>query len=234
MGHSPVMLITGTSGGIGKYLVRYYTRKGFRVIGCSRRPAGRTMKNYRHFCLDVSDENKVKAMFFEIRKVYGRLDALVNNAGLVAMNYALLTPLSSVRGMLDTNFIGTVLFCREAVGLMSAKKYGRIVNISSIAVALSAPGSSIYSASKAAAEQYSKVLAKEVASYGITVNTVALSFVKNSGMIGRIHKDIVTETLKKTVLKSSLGLGDVTHAIDFFVSPKSKMVTNQILYLGGL
>ena len=234
MGHSPVMLITGTSSGIGKYFVKYYTKKGFRVVGCSRRAVDHKIKDYQHFCLDVSDENVVKEMFGEITKVYERLDVLINNAGIVSMNYALLTPLQTVRKLLETNFIGTILFCREAVSLMSTGKYGRIVNVSSIAVPLSAPGSSGYGASKAAGEQYSRVLAKEVASYGITVNTVALSFVKNSGMTGQINEDIVTETLNKTILRSPLELDDVVHAVDFFISPESKMVTNQILYLGGL
>src|SRR5438445_2297386 len=76
----PVIVITGTRKGIGKYLAQYYLERGFIVAGCSREPAEQESDRYRHFCLDVCDEPKVKRMFGELRKAFGRLDALINNA----------------------------------------------------------------------------------------------------------------------------------------------------------
>lgn len=229
-----IILITGTRKGIGRYLAEYYVGKGFQVIGCSRGLVDYKLSNYQHFCLDVSDESKVKQMFAEVRKTYNRLDVLINNAGIASMNYALLTPAKTVRDLLNTNFIGTFLFCREALKIMKKNTYGRIVNISTIHVPLCTVGSSIYSASKAAIEQFSKVLAKEAAPFGITVNILGLPFIKNTGMVEHLSEDAISEALEHTILKSRLDFDDVAYAMDFLISEKCKMVTNQTLYLGGV
>ena len=89
--------------------------KGFTVIGCSKKPLEyQTNENYRHFCLDVHDEKKVKELFSFIRKTFGRLDILINNAGVASMNHSLLTPLSTVEKILNTNIAGTFLFSKES------------------------------------------------------------------------------------------------------------------------
>ena len=151
MKNKPVMLISGTSRGIGKYLAKYYVKKGFVVIGCSRKPLDYKMgADYHHFCLDITDEKKVKEMFSFIRKKYGKLDVLLNNAGIASMNHSLLMPLETVRRILDTNVVGTFLFSREAVKIMKKNNFGRIVNFASIAVPLKLEGESVYAASKAA------------------------------------------------------------------------------------
>ena len=85
MAENNVVLITGTRKGIGRALVEHYLSKGCRVFGCSRSPFGGELPNYRHYCLDVADEPAVKKMFSEIKKLEGRLDVLVNNAGVASM-----------------------------------------------------------------------------------------------------------------------------------------------------
>ena len=106
MPDQPVMAITGTSKGIGRYLVEYYLNKGFQVVGCSRGSPSFEFPGYQHFCLDVSDEEEVKRMFVDIRKKYQRLDVLINNAGIASMNHVLLTPVKVVKDILDTNYVG--------------------------------------------------------------------------------------------------------------------------------
>lgn len=228
------MLITGTRKSIGKYLTKYYVKKGFKVIGCSRSNIDFELDNYQHFCLDVSDEHAVKEMFSHIRKTYSRLDVLINNAGIASMNYALLIPLKEAQNILNTNFVGAFLFCREAVKLMKRNKFGRIVNFSSIHIPLGTVGTSMYGASKASMEQFSKVLAREVFQFGITINVLSLSVVKNSGMAKSLLDKAVLKILELTISKSQLDFKDVAHAVDFFISEKSNMVTNQTLYLGGV
>lgn len=110
MSNQRVMVITGTRKSIGRYLVEYYIKKGFQVIGCSRQPIDYELDNYRHFCLDVVDEPKVKQMFAEINKTYGHLDILVNNAGIHMINYSLLTTVKSAQDILNTNVIGVFYF----------------------------------------------------------------------------------------------------------------------------
>ena len=109
-----IVLITGTRKGIGRYLAEYYASLGYHVIGCSRNETNYSNVNYQHFCLDVSDEKEVKKMFSKIRKTYGSLDILINNAGIASMNHILLTDLDTVHKINNTNVVGVFLFCREA------------------------------------------------------------------------------------------------------------------------
>jgi len=230
----PVMIITGTRKGIGKNLAEYYTQNGFIVIGCSRGNIDFELNNYEHYCLDVSDESLVKKMFKEIRKKCGRLDVLINNAGVSSENHVLLTPLKEAHDSLNTNFIGTFIFCRESVKLMKMNQHGRIINISSIHVPLALAGTSIYSSSKAAIEQFSRVLAREVFQFGITINILSLSVVKDTGMEIALKEKIKRKILNQTISKDRLNIYDVIHALNFFINEKSKMVSNQILCLGGV
>jgi len=230
----PVMIITGTRRGIGKYLAEYYIQNGFSVIGCSRDNVDFELNNYQHYCLDVSDESLVKKMFKEIRKKYGRLDVLINNAGVASKNHVLLTSLKEVHDSLNTNFIGTFICCRESIKLMKINQHGRIINISSIHVPLALAGTSIYSGSKAAIEQFSRVLAREVFQFGITINILSLSVVKDTGMEIALTEEIKRKILNQTISKDQLNIYDVIHAVNFFIDEKSKMVSNQILCLGGV
>lgn len=127
------MLITGTRKGLGKHLVEHYAGAGWEVIGCSRQPVDYSVPSYRHYCLDVADEAAVGEMFAEIGRDNGHLDVLINNAGIASMNHVLLTPLSTVADIFKTNVLGTFLFSRQAARLMSKKRFGRIVNLVTVA-----------------------------------------------------------------------------------------------------
>ncbi|MFN3982517.1 MAG: SDR family NAD(P)-dependent oxidoreductase, partial [Caldilinea sp.] len=87
-----VVLITGTRKGIGRYLAEHYVRQGAQVVGCSRGEPEWSLENYTHFCLDVTDEAAVRKMVAAVNKQFGRIDVLINNAGIASMNHVLLTP----------------------------------------------------------------------------------------------------------------------------------------------
>ena len=169
---SNIAIITGTRKGIGLYLAEYYSRKGFTVVGCSRSEAEKALDNYSHHCLDVADEKAVQQMVHDVVKKFGRVDILINNAGIASMNHILLTPLSTVRRIFETNFYGTFLFAREVAKVMMRQKYGRIVNFATVAAPLKLEGEAAYASSKAAVANFTQVMAKEVADYNITVNAV--------------------------------------------------------------
>jgi len=231
--NKPVLIVTGSSKGIGKFLVKHYVKKGFVVIGCSRGSVDYEINNYSHYRLDVSDEDKVKNLFKDIRKEHGRLDVLINNAGIASINHVMLTSSDESKNLFNTNFHGTFIFSREAVKLMKLNSYGRIINLSSIHVPLSLEGSSIYGSSKAAIEHFTGVLSREVFKLGITVNVLSLSIVKDSGMEFIIKKEIEDIILGQTISKEKINLNDIIHAINFFIDKKSNMISNQIMYLGG-
>lgn len=230
---NPVVLITGTRKGIGRFLVEHYTARGWTVIGCSRAASDLSLPNYRHFCLDVSDEPAVKAMFAEIRKTHGHLDVLINNAGIASMNHALLTPVLTVRQILDTNVVGTFLFCREAAKLMQKQPGGRIVNFATVATPLKLEGEAIYAASKAAVLTLTQVLAREFAPFGITVNAVGPTPVKTD-LIRSVPKEKMDALIARQAVRRFGEFRDVANAIDFFIQPESDFVTGQVIYLGGV
>jgi len=226
------MVITGTSKGLGKQLASFYSNQGFLVFGCSRSNIDYNIENYQHFTLDICDESEVKRMFTYIRKNFGRLDVLINNAGIASNNYVLLTSLKEAQEVLNTNFLGTFLFCREAIKLMKRKNFGRIVTFSSIHVPFATLGTSMYGASKASLVQFSNVLAQEVIKSGITVNLLELSVVRDSGMAEAITDVMRLSLLEQTASGEELEMSDVTNVIDFFISHENSKVTNQILSLG--
>src|SRR5262249_38951695 len=114
----PVMVITGTRKGIGRFLAEHYTQQGFEVVGCSREPSDLDCPGYHHHWVDAADEPAVKQLFLDVTRQLGRLDVLLNNAGTASLNHCLLTPLSTARKLMETNFLGTFLFCREGAKLM--------------------------------------------------------------------------------------------------------------------
>jgi 3-oxoacyl-[acyl-carrier protein] reductase len=228
-----VMLITGTSKGIGRYLAEYYLRRGWRVIGCSRSAADCGHPLYCHFVADVVDETAVKDLFTRIRKDSKRLDVLVNNAGIASMNHVLLTPLSTVHNILNTNVVGTFLFMREAAKLMKRNGGGRIVNFATVATPLKLEGEAVYAASKAAVESLTEVLARELAEFGITVNAVGPTPVKTD-LIRSVPQSKIDALLSRQAIRRYGEYSDISNVIDFFIRPESDFITGQVVYLGGV
>jgi 3-oxoacyl-[acyl-carrier protein] reductase len=230
----PVMIITGTRKGIGNYLAKYYTDKGFCIIGCSRDDIDFELDNYQHYCLDISDEPSVKKMFAEIRKKYGRLDILINNAGVnYALSPLLLVPYESALKTIKINLLGTFLMSREAVKIMMKKSFGRIINFGSMAVKHEVKGEAIYTASKAAIISFTRVIAKEVYSYGITCNVLSPSAI-DTDLMKNVNNDALNEVLSRNVIPDVGKIEDVSHTIDWLIKSKSNAITGQNIFLGGV
>lgn len=229
---APVAVITGARKGIGRRLAEHYLGKGWRVFGCSRSPAELSCSGYVHVCCDVASEYEVRELFATVRREAGRLDALINNAGSAAMNHALLTPASVMESLVRTNYLGTFLCCRDAARLMQ-KTGGRIVNLTTVAVALSLEGEAAYAASKGAVETLTRVLAREFAAYGITVNAVGPTPVATD-LIAKVPAEKIQRIVERQAIGRMGTCDDVINVMDFFLSPASSFVTGQVLYLGGV
>lgn len=228
-----VTLITGTRKGIGRSLAEHYLERGHEVYGCSREAADINHDHYYHFCLDVSDEKSVRDLFLQIRTQSGHLDCLINNAGVASMNHSLLTPFDSVEKIVNTNFLGTFLFCREAAKLMQKNKRGRIVNFVSVATPLKLEGEAVYAASKAAVQNLTQILAKEFGPLGITVNAIGPSPIETDLLHG-VPKEKIEQLLTQQAIKRMATMQDVSNVIDFFISPQSEFITGQSIFLGGI
>lgn len=233
MTENKLMLITGTRKGIGRFLAEYYIEKGYYVIGCSRGESDLIHRNYKHYCLDVSIESQVKNLFSDLRKKFRRLDVLINNAGVASMNHSLLTPISTVRKILDTNVVGNFIFSREAAKIMKTNNFGRIINFATFAIPFKLEGEAIYAASKAAVVTLTEVLSREYAPFNITVNAVAPPAVQTD-----LIRGVAEEKMKKLLNRQSIpryGTSkEVCSVIDFFIEPENEMVNGQIIYMGGI
>ncbi len=181
----------------------------------------------------MSDERAVKRVFSSVRKKYGRLDHLINNAGSASMNHSMLTPLSTVHRVLNTNVIGTFLFCREAAKLMGKRQFGRIVNVASVATPMKLEGEAIYAASKAAVVSLTQILARELAQYGITANAIGPTPIKTD-LIASVPESKIELLLSRQAIPRLGRFEDVANVVDFFFKHESEFITGQVLYLGGV
>ncbi len=231
-GAQGVAIVTGSSKGIGRYLSSHLVNQGFSVVGCSRTPSELTEPNYEHIVADVTDEQQVIRLLKHVRKAHGRLDILINNAGIATMNPALLTPKSSAEAIVNTNFLGTFLACREAAKLMLRAHSGRIVNFTSVAVPMRLEGESLYAAAKSAVETFTGIFAREMAPYGITVNAVGPSPVETD-LVRGVPKTKLDALINRLAIRRFGTFRDVTNVIDFFIHPESDYITGQVIYLGG-
>lgn len=237
-----VCLVTGASRGIGAATVSRFAREGAVVYANARTP-----KNLDDLCIELSEKynTTVKALYFDvrdeaaakkavlqIRKETGRLDVLVNNAGV--MKDALIGMISKdlMQEIYDTNVFGVMNMIQLASKVMMFQKSGSIINLSSIVGLKGNPGQLVYSATKGAVTAMTKTAAKELASQGIRVNAVA------PGMIDTdMFRSIGNEKMQEHIANIRMGrLGtpeEVADAILFLASDLSGYITGEILGVNG-
>ena len=227
------VLITGASRGIGAHLVQHFQRQGAWVAACSRTmPKEETARGWLT-SVDVTDEDQVHRWVRAVYKRRGSIEVLINNAGAAAMNLALLTPTSAVRRALELNYIAAFTTSREAVKIMRKARYGRVVNLTTVAVPLCLEGEMSYAASKAALETATRIMASEFAGWGVTCNLVGPSPV-DTDLIRGVPKDTLNDLLSRIPLGSMAQLEDCAYAVEVFARRGSGQLTGQVLYLGGV
>lgn len=243
MSDGRVALISGGAGAIGSSVAVKLARTGVRVViaDLEQALAGVHVAEAKSLlCLDVTDEASVKESFNHIDRAHGRLDMLVNCAGISPRVKGRSpgieeTPLELWRHVLDVNLTGTFLTCRAAVSRMRPNGWGRIVNIASMAArTVGRATSCYYAASKSGVLGFSRVLASEVGRYGITVNCVAPSRIKSP--MTRTLEDsagIDRQYIERTPLGRIGEPEDVAGAVCYLLSDEASFVTGAILDVTG-
>lgn len=227
------VVITGATRGIGLELAEHFLSAGDEVIGCGRTPTTLFHPNYTHRCVDVTLADEVDEFFEELSERPGKLDALINNAGIASMNALALTPIDTARRIVDTNLLGPFSFTRGALRLMRGSGSARIVNFTSVAVPLSLEGEAIYAASKSAVETLTRIAARELAPFGITCNAVGPSPIR-TGLVAGVPQHKLQALIDAQPIRRWAVPADVVNVVDFFLRPESSMVTGQVIYLGGV
>ncbi len=191
-----VVIITGATSGIGLATANFLIEKGCKVYGVARRPFE---GNFKCFQADVCDENAMKNVFDEVYKTEGRIDALVNNAGFgIAGAMEEATP-ENVKKIVDVNLTSLCVLCGKIVPYMK-NRGGNIVNLSSVGGIMPLPYQSMYSATKAGVEVFSRAFANEVKRYKIKVSAVLPGDTKTDFTSARVFEG-ADETAKRSVDK---------------------------------
>jgi 3-oxoacyl-[acyl-carrier protein] reductase len=148
------------------------------------------------------------------------------------MNHILLMPEAMASRIVNTNLMGTFLMCRESAKLMKKHGFGRIVNFSTVAVPMNLDGEAVYAASKSAVVTFTKVIARELAEFGITCNAVGPTPIQTD-LIRAVPEEKINRIVNDLAIKRLGRFEDVANVIDFFIKPESEYITGQVIYLGG-
>ena len=188
---SKVVLITGGSSGIGKSIGTLLSQKGFIVYGTSRNPEKVSNAVFPLIALDVRDANSIQSAVAKIIEETGRLDIVINNAGVGITGPLEEIPMEEIKNNFETNFFGPIEVMKAALPQMRTQQSGLIINITSIAGYMGLPYRSVYSASKGALELITEALRMEVKSFGIQITNVAPGDFATNIAAGRFHAPVV-------------------------------------------
>ena len=226
------VLITGGSRGIGAMLVYYFAQNNARVIAISREAGEYHYDNVKYITSDLSDPKQITQAFEWLLKERIVVDILINNAAVLTSHYAVRIPEEDIIKMVQVDLLAHILVTRECLKLMN-NEWGRIINISSMAVSLEPKGDSVYAACKAGLTTWHNILAKEVAFRNITCNTVGISAIETD-MLRQLNKEKIDKVVAALPLSRYATVEDITNVVDFFCSEKSDYITAQTIYLGGV
>ena len=203
---SKVVLITGGSSGIGKSVGEFLCQKDFVVYGTSRNPEKIKNHPFKLVALDVNDPNTISKAIKEVISKEGRIDVLINNAGMGITGAIEETPTDEMRKVFNTNFFGAIDVMKAVLPQMRIQKSGLIINITSIAGYMGLPFRGIYSATKGALEIATEAIRMEVKGFGINVTNVAPGdFVTNIAS-GRYHTPVFDDSPYRETYQQNLDL----------------------------
>ncbi len=234
-------IVTGGTRGIGKAIAQRLAQRGVNLVVAARTlPAAQEVAaslstpDVRVFGmkLDVSNAGEVEQVFEFAREKFGRIDILVNNAGITKDGLLMRMQEDAWDTVIDINLKGVFLCSREAIRDMAKQRYGRIINITSVAAFMGNPGQANYSASKAGIVGFTKTVAREYASRNITVNAVAPGFIETA--MTDVLPQHIKEEMKKMIPLGRFGtVDDVAEAVVFLASPEAGYITGHVLHVNG-
>lgn len=237
-----IAVVTGASKGIGRACALRLARDGMIVVvnySHSDAEAAKTVEEIKAaggdavaYKADVSDLNQVKDMFKFVSDTYGRVDVLVNNAGIVRDEYLLMLTQENLDKCLDLNIKGYFYCAQQAALKMFSQKSGVIVNMSSVSSKMALAGQSVYSATKGAVNSMTQTMAKELARKKIRVNAVCPGFVQTE-MVDQLPEDKKKEYLKEVPLGRFADVDEVAGLVSFLCSDDASYITGQAIVLDG-
>ena len=234
-----IALVTGASRGIGKAIATQLAQQGATVIGTATSENGaQTISDYlsefggKGFALNVTDKESVDTTLKAINEVFGSIDILVNNAGITRDNLLMRMKDDEWQDIIDTNLTSIFTLSKAVLRGMMKKRFGRIVNIGSVVGSADNAGQANYAAAKAGVIGFSKSMAREVASRGITINVVAPGFIDTD--MTKALTDDQKEAIFKDIPANRLGAPDeIAATVAFLVSDGAAYITGETIHVNG-
>ena len=237
-----VALVTGGSRGIGRAIVEALAADGAKVafVYNSNTAAADEVvkagaeKGFELWAIqaDVRSKETADKTVNEIVEKWGSLDILVNNAGIIKDGLLATMDAQQWQDVIDTNLTSVFNFCQAATRQMMGQRYGRIINMSSVAADVSNPGQANYAASKGGVEGFTRCVATELARRGVTANAVAPGFIETDMTTAVV--EMAGKEIKKKIPARRLGRPeDISNAVVFFAQESSSYVTGQVLKVDG-
>ncbi|MBA2708793.1 MAG: SDR family oxidoreductase [Gemmatimonadaceae bacterium] len=224
-----VVVVTGASRGLGRFCAQSLHDCGYRVVGLGRSAV--TDAPFEMRSANVADPVSVAEALGDLRRdpsVY----ALINAAGIASMNLVVTTPAATARSIVETNLLGTIYCCQQIAPALIKRGGGRIINFSTLGVQLAIKGEAIYIASKAGVEAFSRTFAREMAPYGVTVNTVAPGPI-DTALLAKVPKANVDEVVRRQIVPRQAEPVDVWNIVSMLLAPESSMLSGETLHVGG-
>lgn len=234
-----IVLVTGASRGIGRAIAQRFADEGHFVIGTATSEKGaESIEEYLGESggigrvLDVCDEEAIDHLFEEIDSMYGGVNVLVNNAGITKDGLLMRMKNEDWADVLDTNLTSIYRTSRRAIRSMMKARFGRIINITSVVGQMGNAGQANYAASKAGVEGFTRALAREIGSRGVTVNCVAPGFVETD-MTEELDERLITSMLDAVPLGRMAQPEEIAAAVTFLASDEASYITGEVLAVNG-
>ena len=228
------IFVSGASRGIGKDIAINFAKKGFNVVGTSRNNFNfsEDLENLIPIKLDITNRNDINDCFDKLKSMDLLPDILINNAGITSDQLFIRMKDEEWDNVIETNLTGTFNLSKVFIKNMLKKKFGRIINISSISGLMGNPGQVNYSSSKAALTGFTKSLAKEVGSRNITVNSVAPGYIETD-MTSFLENETRMNIIKNIPLGRIGNVNDVSDLVMFLASEEASYITGQTISVDG-
>ena len=225
-----MIIVTGASRGLGKAITERLTERGEHVIGLVRSTDGLEIEGIE---CDVSDYSSVKKAARIVKKMGEPVEAFINAAGVASMNLAVTTDESTVQKLIQTNLVGTIYCCQLFAPIMLRQKHGSFINFSTIAVALALKGESVYAASKAGVEAFSRTFAREMADFNVRVNCIAPGPIRTDLLRGITDAQIEKITSQQ-IIQKQFEKSDVCDLVELLMDRRASSLSGQTLNIGGV
>jgi len=225
-----MIVVTGASKGLGRAICERLLSHDIEVFGIARDVSA---LHFPSMSCDVSLPHEVKTVARRLKEERKAVSGLVNAAGIASMNLALTTPPDVTQRLINTNLLGTIYCCQSIAPLIIRNKGGSIINFSTIAVTLGLKGESVYAASKAGVEGFSRAFARELADFNVNVNCIAPGPI-DTALLKGISAAQIESIVSHQILQRQFTAEAVCDLVELLFDRRGQSLSGQVLHIGGV